>query len=229
MPWKPEKLVWPWCMDRFTGSKADRKIVWDKLVERRFPMKKLADKAPNGGMKAAEILLVRMLERRDKGQVPWVVILSSSVPVLQSVAILIPVGYSLTTLGSSSVVSTSKLLDLFFQRRPMDQFEADPIGDMLYEVQVAGCLSWEGINESVVGGVQQSGRFSAILEYRMRHRLLTVMTAPYMDVKPDTTTRFLSQIEKVMGSSVAAMLAQGVPMVNLKAKTEEPKYVQMEV
>lgn len=222
--WEPADLVWPWSKEeQFHGTKADRRVVMDKLSERNFPLRKLAAIPPPASViEGATTILTRMLNFRETGeQLPWFVLLSNSVPTMQALATLVAMAYSLTTLGSCAMTDTAKLVDLFFERR--DSQGADPADDLLHEIKVAGCLVWEGVNGSVSGSTHQAGRFANLLEYRLRHKLLTLFTAPYVSIKPETRKRLLEQIETALGSGVAAMMSNDVSMLNIRAKAETKK------
>ncbi len=228
--WKAEDLVWPWTLDKFAGTQGDRRVVLEKLKERGFipqtmkhpgPLSKIVD--------GASTLLSRMLNFRETGKLPWVILMSNSLPTLQAIANLAAMGYSLTTMGACAITGTPQLVDLFFQRQPIDSFDADPAGESLHEFKVAGFLVWSGVTDSVAGSIQQAGRFSALLEYRLQHRLLTLFTAPYVKVVSETPKRVLEQIERALGSGVAAIVSNGVPMLNIKAQTERPTFGELEV
>jgi len=227
--WSADKLVWPWCMDRFAGTKGDKLSVTENLSARRFPLKKLAEAPPEQRVQdAASTILQRMLNAKEEGKLPWLLILSNAPVMLQALANLIPVGYSLSTLGSCAVTSTAKLMDLFFSKKPMDMFEPDPDGELLHEIQISGFLSWEGINGTVSGSPHQYGRFSALMDYRLQHRLLTLMTAPYVMWSNDTLVQTRQQIGLTAGTSVAAMLME-VPTVNLKVTLPKVATATMEI
>jgi hypothetical protein len=233
MSWEPEQLVWPWTPEEtLKGSKADRRVVLAKLAERNFPIKQMGAKKPvDSIVNGATAILTRMLNYRESGeQVPWMVLLSSSVPVMQALATLSAMTYSLTTTGSCAMTDTSKLVELFFHRHADDAFQSDPAADLLYEIKVAGFLVWEGVTGSVSGSAHQAGRFENLLEYRLRHKLLTLFTAPYVSVKPETRKRLIAQIENALGSGVAAMLDSEASLLNIRVKEETKKaYGELEV
>lgn len=227
--WTPDVLVWPWCMDRFTGTKGDKVCVTEALAERRFPIRNLRLKPPPAELQTvAGRILTRMLNAKDKGELPWLLALSNEPTILQAVANLIPVGYALSVLGSCAVTSTQQLVDLFYSRRPADSFEPDPDGESLHEVQVSGFLAWVDINSTVSGSVHQTGRFASLMEYRLKHKLLTLFTAPYMVWSAGTQAQIDDEIARATGQAVGSMLKQ-VPVINVKVKVAKRDLSTLEV
>lgn len=165
---------------------------------------------------------------KEEGIVPWILMLSNAPEMLQAIANLIPVGYSLTVFGSCAVTRTPQIVDMFFSKRPSDMFEPDPAGESLHELKTAGFLSWEGIHEMVSGSPHQYGRFSTLMEYRIRHKLLTLMTATYVYWSGDTQKQIQTQIAAAAGNAVAAMLLE-VPVILLKVPIQSPPLKTMEL
>jgi len=220
LKWTADKIVWPWSIEKFPGSKRDLEYIADRLAERGFRIKKLNSEPPDAQkIAAAEELLVKMLNVRDSGDVPWVLAYGDSVRVLQALAEITPIGYTLTTMASCNVITSARLVGLFFQRHPIDLWDDDPAGESVEELKKSGFLSWMDVTSPVGGSASQRGRFSEILSYRIKYRLPTLFTALVMDPLDalKSRKRLIEDIEAALGTAAAVMINQDAEKMVLKS------------
>jgi hypothetical protein len=227
--WTPGKLVWPWTYaEKFTGSPGDKRCVVENLTRRRLPLAQFKKEPPEERViQASAKVLCSMLNDHEEGRIPWLLLVSKSVPLLQAIAVLAPIAYSLTTMGSCAMTNTAMLADLFFHRRSQDD-DLDSPAEAVQSINLSGFLSWEGVNAVVSGSSKQTGRYSSLLEWRLKNRLLTLFTAPYHTWTTETVPQILRLVETNLGSACAAMMMEST-VTNLKTDLKLPKATTLEV
>lgn len=207
------KYTWeyPW-----TSSFKKRKeltVVLDNLARLGYPIPE-RKKAPDGRvLKIYELLLDKLVTK----EVPWVIAMSNSSALLQAIANVIPVTWALTTMASCYTVSTSGMVDLFWARRPSSDFAPDPAGEAMYEITAAGLLVWEEVSDQASGASKQTGKFSAMLRYRMLHKLPTLLLSQY---QPPFEQKIMDGLfvlfKENFGVASAEMLKQNVHTFNFE-------------
>jgi len=221
-PWeeetvKPEDVVWPWRMEQFAHDKTTLSIMKDKLYDRGYDFKRLAENPPVFGVEAAERLICEMFRMYDVGEVPWVLLWGQDLGKLQSLARLVPLGVTLLSKRSCEIVDNSRLVELFFSSNPRNAWEDDPSGETIEEIKMTGTLVWNNVNMRVGGADRQTAKFAEIISHRVLHRLFTVFTVV---ASSDSGRKhaLTEELQKVLGPGMASQVDLHATPVHVKGE-----------
>lgn len=198
------KLVYPWDDSGFTGSVADKASVHENLKKAGYPVTKLGQKKPNDRLLRAVNLVSEAVVRDE-----WIFVFSNGHGLLQALAKIVPVVYSLTTMLSCMNVTNEKIMNALAAKRPSDDFSDDPAGESLHLMRTAGCLVWEDVVEPVAGSSKQAGRILEILKHRRFRCFPTVFTACYQGQFTEKTLELmLDRLGDNLGSTTRGIIRE---------------------
>lgn len=224
------KLIYPWTAGDLDASKVVKAEVMQEMRS-RYPMVIGMPPPPKRVLTALNSIVRELLARSDHlTVVPWMVCVTSSVSLLQSLARLIPCTLMLTRLLKPVNVTTDALIDLFKRPVPADDFELDPAGEALHAIRNRGVLVWENFSEFKSGGFHFSSQFMSLLSYRMEKRKITVfLCASNQTFNAQATQELFDQIEKSVGKNIPIMLREAASWKYLKVEAEKFTFKTEEV
>ena len=234
-----KKLVFPWYPQEkngqlvgFPGSQLELDTVLWQLHRLKYPYEKFNRVKPDKSMiKATELVLKLMDSRLKKNRLPWVLVASESMPLLQALAKIVPMTWALTLRKSCFNVSSVQLMELFSTARPKDDFDADPAGDVLHELTYTSLLVWELLTEQVYGTKGRAGQFADILVKRLERRKNALLVTSYMPggFTDKTADQMMKDIGERYGQTVKGLLEQEAELRHFKVRVPLPKWTGDEI
>lgn len=214
----PEDVVWPWCLDKFKGSWMVKTEVVGDLRSRYYET--FSDlqttRPPQNVVSSVEKIMCSLVDLAKEDKLPMAIILSNSSAVLGVIAKLMTIAWPLTFHGSSHLVDSTELLNLFRYQR--DEFEQEIALNTVRDLKSCGLLFWERIDMEVVGTKRQGGRFASLLAARVMEKSPTVFSAACTSWRSDLKKDLVKQAEENFGSSIGAILQE----TSLVLKIESP-------
>lgn len=211
------EIVVPWKPEDFKRSVGDRNSVYYHLNKLKYPVSKFKTQPKDESLiKVLKDLFPAVVENK------WVVVLSNNNKILQSLATLLPITYSLSTVRSCFNVSNLNLAQLFSARKPYDVITPYPEGDLIHKAQVAGLLMWEAITDSTYAVTKQSGNFSDFLRSRLERKCSTVFMTSYTgNFNSATVERMLNLIKAAVGENASSIIIETAEIKNYVVKQKE--------
>lgn len=164
------KLYYPWSQTPNKKiSKKSQEIIYDNLHRLGYPIFKFQKQKPDEKtLKAINYVCTEMEELSKSPETPWVLVLSNSMTLLQSIATLVPMAYALTYSYSVISINNPKIVGALSSNKPLSPFQDDPAGAMIDEVKHAGLLVWSGIEQPIFKGAGCSAEVVDILSSRVQ-------------------------------------------------------------
>lgn len=218
-----QRLVYPWDIKRtadgtvtgFSGSVGDfDSVIWN-LQRLGYPFREYAQlkdglqgAAGKAVSKVFEILSGCYDEAGKPTRLPWLLVASESNDVLHSIEKVVPIAWSLSTRHSCFNATSAYLVDLYGTKRPSDDFEPDPAGDVMEEVKRSGLLVWEDVLSFPDGIWRQAGRMYGLLKHKFVKKsalLVTAFTPNGFD-----KAKVNDEIKKRYGDQIAGLLSYAI-------------------
>lgn len=212
-----KKLIMPWEIKRseqgtvtgFTGSVGDLDSVLWNLQRLSYPFREynkkdgLPEKEMAAVMKVFELFDSCYVDGRTK-KLPWVLVASESKTILQALAKVVPMAWALSTRIACFNATTEYMADLYGVKRPSDDFEPDPAGDMMWELRRSGLLVWDEILAIPDAIWRHKGRIAGMLSHKYEKKSAMLVLAFTPDgFKPK---EFEDEIKKRYGPQILGML-----------------------
>jgi hypothetical protein len=210
---KNKNLIYPWDLfdkknpTKFSCSYSHQQLFG--LLESRYPeVRKIK---PIGRRERGIIRSVVdvMIERYREGEVPWLLAASVSSKFLWMLSEVVPAVMLLTYYLKPLTTSTSELVDLFLESKPVDDFELDPAGEKLYKLSHCGFLVWEDFNERRGEKEKLSASFMGFFKTRAVDRKPTLfLCSSTGSAKEDLKKDIFTNVEATIGSNVPNLLKE---------------------
>lgn len=231
---KGKKLVFPWLVREsgnnlygFEGSQLELDTVLWQLSRLKYPYEQFNKSKPDRSIIMAVESIFRLFnERLKKKKVPWVMVVSESMPLLQAIAKITPMTWALTLRNSCFNASSVQMMELFSAKRPRDDFSPDPPGELLHEMTYTGLLVWELLTEQVYGTKGRSGQFVELMTRRLEQRKALLVTGYAPEgFTEKTATLMMRGIGERYGQTVRGLLEQEAALRHFKIKPTLPKWL----
>jgi len=204
-----EKWILPWELQKSPRSKEELRHLRLALQRDGFYLDAENLQDAKGRNATYALNLLDALEEHR-----WVLALSNSVVLLESMAKLVPLTFALTTFRKVRTVTTEEVLQYYHSRRPPDYFESDPVGEYLYQVERCGLLVWDKADYPASAG-RYSGASATLLGKRTGKRTLFLATATAADKDTSKDQVMANKMEKLdnnlregLGRSALALIHQ---------------------
>ena len=233
MPLHGKQLIFPWMVKEregrlagFEGSRVELDAVLWQLSRLRYPYEQLNKTKPEEPVvRAVKSVLQMMEERYMKRRVPWVLVVSESMELLQALAQIVPMTLALTLKKACFNASSIQLMDLFSAARPKDDFEPDPSGELLHELTNTGLLVWELLTEQVYGTKGRAGQFAGLLTSRLSGKGAMLITCYAPEGFTDKTAgQMMKGIGERYGPTVRGLLEHEAELRHFKTRAALPKW-----
>jgi hypothetical protein len=228
--WSERKLVFPWDESGSIYSPREIQYAYEYLNKTRYPLHRMKVRPNSAALLTATEKIMTLIMRRR-----WVLALSSHAALLQALAIICPVCFTLTTLEPSRNVSNADLIQLFDAKTPSDDWEDDPAGETYDKIVKTGLLVWTGVNEMTSGAKYQASRFLDLLTRRSLMKFPILFTAVYsMSETQNFNEKFMEEkmkeIENCIGTGAVGVLREKSEVLNFigKVRIPEVKTVSLE-
>ena len=126
---------------------------------------------------------------------------------------------------ASNSVTTGKLYDLFRVPGPSSEFDPDPAGDELYNLERTSLLVWEDIVDTVQNSIRMSGKYTAFLRKRVVLKKATCLfTSLYSGSWNEAAYEGIKGgLQNAIGSTAAGIIIENAVLINFHHKQETPK------
>lgn len=200
------ELVYPWDDSKFRGSPYQLETVYGNLRRLRFPVDKMKNTPSSEKVtKPVEMIMEDLFAKK------WVLALSNSTVLMQALALLCPVVFSLTTGDSSALVSTAKLIERF---KSKDNDDLEPRDDLIVQARGAGLVCWESVSDVHESGSRYHSQMSMILMKRKSIERPTVFLATFVpsskDFTADSSEAVLVKIGSALGDTAAVLIQESM-------------------
>jgi len=218
-------IIYPWTAKKALTKTKDDRFVYDWVIERLID-----GNFDSYWLKDGHTPEPRVLEVTDKiltqltvrGSRSWVLLISQDVPLLQSLADVLPMTYAFTERTSARKVTTDSLLELFRARRPGDMFDPDSVEKYIRSVRRTGMLYWSAVDEPCFGSDKRTSNFHELLSFRVTHKLATIFTSSDADGNLGACKkRITSSVRSILGTSAGTMIDNYCAVVRLKLKPQQ--------
>ena len=214
------ELVLPWSDSNFKGSAVQKEAVYNNLRRVGLPVQRWSigpqsiqiDK----GLKKA---MVGVLEKK------WQVICSNSVELLQAIAELSPIVFSLSTHDSSVMITTEKLAARFFLDTwgPEDITRAD---DIAWQAKSSGLLCWFNITQSHPSGERFHSKFADLLLKRKSLGYPAIFLAAYSPAQGkkfdgDSAEFIFNKMSTAIGETAALLVQEAASIFYLEVELKQ--------
>jgi hypothetical protein len=178
------------------------------LYKLGYPIEKLKTGPPDERVvKATDDLLTRLNERNMDDKVPFALVFSNDIILLQALAMLVPPTFSCSTANSCFTITTNRFMELFTSPTPRNMFDEDMAGETLHAIKIAGLLWWSNFNEMVAGSAKFHGKFGELMSYRIGHQKATVFSCAYSgSYKSAFTEKFIEKVHEHFGETVGSAI-----------------------
>lgn len=201
-------LVYPWTAGDLDAPKILKAEIMQEMRS-LYPGVVGMGKPEGKVIKVLYSVVSELMTLKEEGKVPWIVCLSWSAVLLQTLAKLIPATVMLTLKLKCLNITTDTLVDLFKMPTPHTDFEDDPAGEALHRIKNRGLVVWENFFDLKASGNRFSTQFSSLMGYRLDNKKMTVFLSRIKaSFSPASLKELRGYAEKSMGSTVPAMLQE---------------------
>ena len=227
---KALEFVGPHELEKFQGSEADKANVSQQLTRLGFPVTQYSTEVNEALVAEAKALVEISWDRLQKGEAPCYLLLGNNYKILQSLAELTPIIFSYSTIRSCYKTSTATLVDLFKAKSPRSEFDPDPAGDALREIERAGMLVWTGLGTEVKYASEHAGRFESLMSKRFGAEAVTVFTATYSgDWNGSVLDSLFKTVGSIVGKTTSSMLYQACRVRRYTVPIQAPTVKKIEI
>jgi len=192
--------VYPWCPERFRGSVAKKKAIYEYFKKVQYPVEMWKKLPQDRTLRAVDSVLDLLLQGK------WVFAVSQSNKLLQALALICPMTYTLTTMLPSYSVSTKVLMQLSLIGN--DGFEWGSV-DALRDARRANLLVWTDMLGKVPGSDKFTGNFYSLVGDRILKKKPMLFTASYTQRMPKNRVgKLIEAVEKIVGAGVASVIGE---------------------
>jgi len=195
--------VTPWDDSEFSGSRANKDLIYSKLLERGYDVETASIQPPIPMMNVLADILAKLDEHK------WLVFLANSQGMLDSVCNFIPIIFALNTKKSVANVSNNMLVRLFSGDSGNDF--RDP-NEYLKEISRSTLIVHTDIADGDSRMTHYKGSMSAFVKYRDRPTYKYLMTNLFEGTMNEAVkSTFFSTIKNTLGTSL---------LINIEEKAE---------
>ena len=178
-------------------------------------------------VRSAGLLLGRVVDERK-----WQLVCSNSVTLMQSLAELCPIIFSLTTHDSSIMVTTERLVD---RLRVRDIEEVKQADDIAWQATFAGLMTWVNVTQVHETGDRYHSRFADILTRRKyTTKFPAIFFAAYMPVlgrsfDEDSVKMIFSKIANALGDTAAVVIEEDIVVQYFEAEVTPSQVTSIKI
>lgn len=219
------ELVLPWEDSNFDGSPVQKEAVYANLKRVGFQPQKwkvVPSVQIVGGLGR---ILPGVLEKR------WQLVCSNSVDLLQAIAELSPIVFSLTTRDSSLMITTDTLASRI---QVKDDVSIEWTEDMLKQIRTAGLLCWVDVTQAHSSGGRYHYRFSDLLLKRKALGYPTIFLCIFIPArnKPfdeGSVESVFNKIRVALGDTAAVLIQEMVDVQYLEVELKPNELVNIKL
>lgn len=216
--------VYPWDLKNWQGPIDQQDWIFYQLHKLNYQVDRWKETPPTKNRNRLVLLLdVLATLYMSKDRWPWLLVVSNSQTILQELGQVIPMIWALTDHKSVDTVSTPLLVDLLRSRKPQDDWQDDPVGERLYQIQTAQLLWWEFVDAGVPGSEKLEARFRELLRHKIQDQnevLVMTYYAEVDDMTDEKEKKLWSSIQNNLGKSVAGVVRRKAAKYLIKAEEQ---------
>lgn len=210
-------FIHSWNLEEFSSDPHTLEIITSKLIQLGFKLPK--DPPEKSMVQRVEYVMSRIASLQDQQQCPWVLLACNNSRILNMCSQIIPVSFALSTCYSVCSVSVDEMMQLFFSNSPVDEFDLDPIGDVLDNIKRAGLLIFKGVGDKQAGANKYSAKFATMLSLRATRNMPTIFPCLYDGKDSTLWDNTKRKIEDNLGTSSAIIIGDNISILQIKASS----------
>ncbi len=197
-------IVFPWSDSNFSGSMAQKDLIYKNLKRVHLSVEQWK-KTPSSKVETViGQVLPGIFEKK------WQVVCSNSVDVLQAIAEVCPIIFSLTTHDSSVMVTTEGIVK---RLRMRDVDDIAPVDDLLWQVRNSGFLTWFNVTQTHDSRDYFHSKFSDLLIKRKSFGYATVFLSTYLlttgvPFGVDSVPALVNKLTAALGETAALLIRE---------------------
>lgn len=214
------KYVYPWDSSKFKGNQFTKDRLYDLMYKRGYPLKKIEVEPDDSTKKGIDMVLNAFFKEKAK---PWMLVMSNSLELLQSLAIYVPSTVCLTTRMKVFNSSVEDMLRFYRARLPRDDFEVDPAGEAVHSLTHAGFLVLDGITQGGALSLSYAGSFYNTLSKRAGLRNARTMFPVLSEktVSAKSVSQVFADVKNGFGVGVTAIIEQKADVLGVTKKIDK--------
>jgi len=221
------ELVFPWDDRNFDGTSPQKGRVYDSLRKVGFKLNPWRNEPTQQIVGGIGRLMPGILEKK------WQLVCSNSVSLLQSLAEIVPIVFSLTTHDSAITVTTEKLVSRFF----LDAWGPEDIDrrdDIAWQAKSSGLTCWSDVTQPHSSGSKYHSKFSDLLTKRKALGypiifLATLIQARGKSFDEDSADSIFDKVRLALGDTASVLIQEAVSVQYLEVEMKPTDLVNVKL